>query len=539
MAMEEKNGNYELPISIVADGQVKKTLKTADTYVDKDIDVVISVADATYEVEQDNAITATASVADAGSYLTDTESPFAIELHADASVSKATVGVAQAGFAAESDKIDVSAKIATQDKKTKYIKAGSLADPAALAMSVNGSNIDLIAKTEQPASGFYVKTNASGAVKVGTAGWIAKDVSKSVSGEAYYSVPTLGLANAATSETTVYADISETAPVLVSGDYLYLNEGYIENSKIALSKLVPDGSNVTGQNDLIYKTISAYDNDGNLVAGSMDDAELSAITTSDVTANISEVSVAADAIGHKFNISGEGAISGSTSVAISQTGYATTDLSASGSISGQAALAATLDVADIAADVSGDGTVKPVIRDAGSNARVAAVASAAPTDKKYVAVDAAAIAKTVTITPKVTAEGYATAALVDVTGNTATAGSEAADKVYIAIENGSHEVSHTQTVVQETIAISMNDAVTAGYSKAGILTNAPADAPYITISTSNTSTAGSAKSQASCTASEGYILSGTINDTEKNDAIEATVTQAANKYIRIYTGEVI
>lgn len=138
-----------------------------------------------------------------------------------------------------------------------------------------------------------------------------------------------------------------------------------------------------------------------------------------------------------------------------------------------------------------------------------------------------------------TAEGYATAALVDVTGNTATAGSEAADKVYIAIENGSHEVSHTQKVVQETIAISMNDAVTDGYSKAGILADAPADAPYITISTSNTSTAGSAKSQASCTASEGYILSGTINDTEKSTSIEANVTQAANKYIRIYNGEVL
>lgn len=538
MAMELKDGNYKLPIDIVADGQVKKTLKTADTYVDKDIDVVVSVADATYEVELDNAVTATASVADAGSYLTDTESPFAIELHADASVSKATVGVAQAGFAAESDKIDVSAKTATQDKKTKYIKAGSLANPDSLSMSVNGSNIDLIAKTEEPASGFYVKTNASGAVKVGTAGWIEKDVSKSVSGEAYYSVPTLGLANAGTTGAE-YTDISKTAPVLTSGGYLFLNEGYIENSKISLSQLVPDGSNVKGQNDLIYKTISAYDNDGNLVAGSMDDAELSAITASDVTANISEVSVTADAEDHKFNISGEGAISGSSSVSVSKTGYATTALSQTGVISGDAALAATLDVADIAADVSGDGTVKPVIRDAGSNARVAAIASAAPTDKKYVAVDAAAIAKTITVTPKVTSAGYATAALVDVTGNTATAGSEAADKVYIAIENGSHEVSHTQTVVQETIAISMNEAVSEGYSKAGILANAPADAPYITISTSNTSTAGSAKSQASCTASEGYILSGTINDTEKSDTINATVTQAANKYIRIYTGEVI
>lgn len=533
------SGNYELPISIIANGQVKKTLKTSDTYVDKDIDVVVSVADATYEVELDNVITASASVGDAGAYLTDTETPFAIELRADASVTKATVGVAQAGFADASDKIDVSAKNATQNKVAKYIKAGSLADPAALTMSVEGKGgLELTASAVEPSSGFYLKADAAGSVKVGTAGWIQKDVSKNVTGEAYYSVPTLGLANAATSGEN-YTDISASAPALVSGDFLYLNEGYIENSKISLAKLVPDGSNVQGKNDLIYKTVTAYDNDGALVTGSMDDAELGAIEAADVSANISDVTVTGDSVTHKFVVSGSGDISGSTSVAISKTGYATTTLAATGAIEGDATLSADLDVADIGADVSNAGAVKPVIRDAGSNARVAAVASAAPADKKYVAVDAAAIAKTITITPRVTAEGYATADLVDVTNASATAGSEAADKVYIAIENGSHSVSHTQTVVQETIAISMNDAVTSGYSKAGILANAPAEGPYITISTSNTSTAGSAKSQASCTASEGYILSGTINDTERNDAIAATVTQAANKYIRIYTGEVI
>ena len=77
-------------------------------------------------------------------------------------------------------------------------------------------------------------------------------------------------ANSATSGTT-YVDISATtsAPVLVSGDYLYVNEGWTDAVKISLAKLVPDGSDVKGHSEYILTGHSAYDDDGTLIAGSM------------------------------------------------------------------------------------------------------------------------------------------------------------------------------------------------------------------------------------------------------------------------------
>ena len=68
-----------------------------------------------------------------------------------------------------------------------------------------------------------------------------------------------------------YVDISGTtsAPVLVSGDYLYINKGYTDNLKISLAKLVPDGSDVKGHGEYLLSGHSAYDDDGTLVAGTI------------------------------------------------------------------------------------------------------------------------------------------------------------------------------------------------------------------------------------------------------------------------------
>lgn len=101
-------------------------------------------------------------------------------------------------------------------------------------------------------------TATRGTASWGT-GWIEAD-----------SMGAATFANAATSGTS-YVDISGTtdAPVLVAGDYLYINAGYTDNLKISLAKLVPDGSDVKGHAEYILTGHSAYDNDGTLVAGSM------------------------------------------------------------------------------------------------------------------------------------------------------------------------------------------------------------------------------------------------------------------------------
>ena len=72
-----------------------------------------------------------------------------------------------------------------------------------------------------------------------------------------------------------YVDISGTnaAPVLVSGSYLYINSGYIDNVKISLAKLVPNDASVTavvnGTSPLILSGETAYDKEGNLITGSI------------------------------------------------------------------------------------------------------------------------------------------------------------------------------------------------------------------------------------------------------------------------------
>ena len=68
-----------------------------------------------------------------------------------------------------------------------------------------------------------------------------------------------------------YIDISATtsSPVLVSGDYLYIDKGWTDDVKISLAKLVPDGSDVKGHSEYILEGHSAYDDDGTLVAGSI------------------------------------------------------------------------------------------------------------------------------------------------------------------------------------------------------------------------------------------------------------------------------
>lgn len=82
-------------------------------------------------------------------------------------------------------------------------------------------------------------------------------------------MPDATFANSASSGTT-YTDVSSSAPVLVSDDYLYINKGYTDNVKISLAKLVPDGaSDVSAIKNGMLQSISAYDNNGKLVAGNI------------------------------------------------------------------------------------------------------------------------------------------------------------------------------------------------------------------------------------------------------------------------------
>lgn len=532
---------FELPIDVTAAGEVSKTLATADTYVDRNIKVTVRTPDADLkivEAEGSGAITATVSTTDK-KYTSDTETPHAITIAADAHVNKTTVGVNQAGFLASTDTIDIAAADAVQNTKTLYIKEGVI---EATGEATATGNVTLEPAGAAPESGFYIRAAAAGSAKVTTAGWVEPSAPIESSGDAYYTLPTTSFGNTEVSGKT-YEDIDAKAPILVEGGYLYISEGYIRDSKISLAKLVPDHGTlpvVDAKSEWMYKGYSAYDNEGKLVAGTMGDAVLGDISATNVKATVSTVSVAANE--GVFKVTGAGDISGKTSVAVTQRGLATTDMSKTGDIAGTANVEATLAKIGLAATADKESAVvKPVISKDTSTAKSGAITTTQPTSGKYVAVSAAAIAESVTVTPTVATEGYGTADLHAATAKTISVGTEASDRFYIPLNAGSHSASvETPVVVNATATVAQTVEKTAGFEgnlAAGILSAAPSG-EYITLKANATKTAGSLSSNVTCTATEGYIEAGSETKTVSG-SVDVNVTAAADKYIRVYDGTIL
>lgn len=532
---------FELPIDVAAAGEVSKTLATADTYVDRNIKVTVRTPDADLkivEAEGSGVITATVSTTDT-TYTSDTPTPHAITIAADAHVNKTTVGVNQAGFLASTDTIDIAAADAVQNTKTLYIKEGVI---AATGEATATGNVALEPAGAAPESGFYIRAAAAGSAKVTTAGWVEPSAPIESSGDAYYTLPTTSFGNTEVSGKT-YEDIDAKAPVLVEGGYLYIGEGYIRDSKISLAKLVPDHGTlpvVDAKSEWMYKGYSAYDNEGKLIAGTMGDAVLGDISATNVKATVSTVSVAANE--GVFKVTGSGDISGKTSVAVTQRGLATTDMSKTGDIAGTANVEATLAKIGLAATADKESAiVKPVITKDTSTAQSGAITTIQPTSGKYVAVSAAAISESVTVTPTVATEGYGTADLHSATAKTITVGTEASDRFYIPLNVGSHSASiETPIVVNATATVAQTEETTAGFEgnlTAGILSAVPSG-EYITLKANATKTAGSLSGNVTCTATEGYIEAGSETKTVSG-SVDVNVTAAADKYIRVYDGTIL
>ena len=532
---------FELPIDVTAAGEVSKTLATADTYVDRNIKVTVRTPDADLKIVEaagSGAITTTVSTTDT-TYTSDTETKYAIEIAADAHVNKTTVGVNQAGFLASTDTIDIAAADAVKNTKTLYIKEGKI---TATGEATATGNVTLESAGTAPESGFYIKAAAAGSAKVTTAGWVEPGNPIESSGDAYYTLPTISFGNTEVSGKT-YEDIDAKAPVLVEGGYLYIGEGYIKDSKISLAKLVPDHGTlpvIDAKSEWMYKGYSAYDNEGKLIAGTMGDAVLGDISATNVKATVSTVSVAANE--GVFKVTGSGDISGKTSVAVTQRGLATTDMSKTGDIAGTANVEATLTKIGLAATADKESAiVKPVITKDTSTAQSGAITTIQPTSGKYVAVSAAAIAESVTVTPTVATEGYGTADLHSATAKTITVGTEASDRFYIPLNAGSHSASaETPVVVNATATVAQTEETTAGFEgnlSAGILSAAPSG-EYITLKANATKTAGSLSSNVTCTATEGYIEAGSETKTVSG-SVDVNVTAAADKYIRVYDGTIL
>lgn len=539
MALNVQDNKFILPIDIAAAGKATKELQTAGTYVDKNIKIEVNTPDGSLEVKKEGTLSASVSV-DANVYTSDTETNYPITVKGDASISDVQVGVAKEGFVDNTDTVTINGSSAPQASKTVYIKAGSLSG-SGTASAAGGNGLTLGAKaTTAPESGFYVKASAAGGASVATAGWVDETTpSVSVNGDSYYPIDAATLANAGTAD-KVYAE--ETGPVLVSGDYLYINKGYIGDTKIPLADLVPDKANVTagenGNSHLIYNTVSVYDKDGALVAGTMGDAVLGDIAATDVSANVSTVSIAPNEDGSAFKVTGTGNISGNTSVAVTGAGYATSSTTKNGTISGTANVEAALDKITVGA-VAGQTnlTVTPVInKDSSSAAATGAITKVAP-EGHYVAVSADAVNASTTVTPSVTSDGYGTADSFNASNATITAGSAASGLYYVPINEAAHSVSAEASSVTNASATVSSAVVDETSSAITLLSTAP-EGRYLKISAAATAQSGSVTTNAKCVSTEGYITAST-KTLPITETVSVGVTNAADKFIKIYNGELV
>ena len=540
MALNVQDNKFILPIDVAAAGKVTKELQTAGTYVDKNIKIEVNTPDGSLEVKKGGTLSASVSV-DANGYTSDTETKYPLTVKGDASITDVQVGVKNEGFVDSTDAVTIAGSSAEQVSKTVYIKAGSLAG-SGTASAEGGNGLALGAKaTTAPESGFYVKASAAGGASVATAGWVDETTpSVSVSGDSYYPIEAATLANAGVAD-KVYTE--ETGPVLVSGDYLYINKGYIGDTKIPLADLVPNEANVAagidGNSHLIYKTVSVYDKDGALVAGTMSDAVLGDISATDVSANVSTVSVAPTEDGSAFKVTGTGEISGNTSVAITGAGYATSSTTKSGTVSGTANVEASLNKITVGAVATNANlTVTPVItKDSSSAAATGAITTTAPSEGHYIAVSADAISASTTVAPSVTSDGYGTADNFNASNTTVTAGSAASGLYYVPLNEAAHSVSAEASSVTNASAIVSSAVVDENASEVTLLSTAP-EGRYLKISAAATAQNGSVTTNAKCVSTEGYIVAST-QTLPITETVSVGVTNAADKFIKIYNGELV
>lgn len=451
---------------------------------------------------------------------------------------------------------------------TKAIANGTVV--ASVSSNTGGSasmSASGISPLSSGTSNYYVTLSTTpGSVKAkatgGTAGYVTSSTTNETSATSVavsgnntkMYIPEATFANSATSGTT-YTDKSSTGPVLVAGDYLYINKGYTPDIKISLAKLVPDGSDVKGHGEYIISGHSAYDNDGTLVAGTIQTLVSSdltvngktvtipfgkytgesggtAVSTSIGVGNVTSGTASITALTRTYNsTNGNFDITGSANVSaptVNTAGYISSSEGTKSAKTGGATVTATVAKIVGSTAITGTTTKKPSIGKVATPTGVTNAASGdatttAPSSGVYVAVKSNANTGTLTATPSVTTAGYGDATNHGITANTATVGAQASDTTYVPITTTSASVSG-KTVSYETgwitegsksvadgtvvASVSSNTGGSASMSATGFTASTNATDYYVTLATS----AGSVKAKAAG-GTAGYVTSSTTNET--------------------------
>lgn len=328
------------------DSQSKKyTFATEGKFVDKNIEFTAKAKDGSLALSG-GAPTVNAPTVTAGSdYLTTSSTSYPITVQATGSRAAINATVTE-GWLDSADNKSSSDASATAKSTTVYVKPGSA--------KVNAVTVTATPKISV-ASGKVSVSNSGTASITGTAtaGWITSvtGATATATGSGSLDLTTLttnpldadnivkgknvlGITGTGANDTAItfanaigtgetedsYVDISTTAPVLISGSYLYIKEGRLnQNSKISLKQLVPDEATLPATSTgaaYLYKNYSAYDKDGTLITGTMQDAS-SKVTG--VTVSFGSISDTYDSTNKGYPVTA----SASATCAGSSTGYIT------------------------------------------------------------------------------------------------------------------------------------------------------------------------------------------------------------------------
>ena len=291
------------------------------------------------------------------------------------------------------------------------IQAGALTAGSGSVFVTGNNSLTLgTAVSTAPTSGYYLTAAGSGTVNVGTAGWVKTAVSQTSNTQTqYYPIATASLVLDVTAPSGV-------SPVEVGFNHIVkVSAGYYHEDRY-LSAGVATGSATTPTD-----TISV-----NVGTPAWDDTNSTFKTTASGSKSITPLVVA-------------GYVDKGTAGIISATG------------------SRDLGVVTVGADISSDvAKVTPVIAKASVPSGVVdvsngAITTAAPASGKYVAVSAAAVSRTVTVTPKVTGAGYGTTGHYNGPSSAPTvdAGTNASGTYYIPVASGS------ATTPTETISVNV------------------------------------------------------------------------------------
>lgn len=490
-------------------------------------------------------------------YLTDTNTGFPVIATANADRAEITAGVATEGWITTSASKTSAKASATQNTKTKYIKAGGIANSGTTGVDYTEVGADdsmaLIAGDY-----LYVNPGYQTAKKISLQNLIPGEANLAASGSAWlYSNKT---ANAA--DGTLVTGTMPKAALSTSGT------GSASITSVTIGTKASGKYPVTGSAS-ISGTASASVSTSGLAVSSTDNASggkyvgLGATTKTGSVSGTASLSASLDAIGlgasgsitaispsyNSTNGNFDTSVTGTASASVTSSGYGKKDAE-----SASASITSTAKLSKIAATIGGK--VTPAIgKQAISISGVTDAAkdnstTTAPTSGVYVAVQSPA--KTTAATVSVTTAGYGTS---DNHGIAGTVGANASAVTYVPIKTTSASATKSASASAEgsnmvitsvsskpstgcyitvTPTAGTVNVANAGWIAAGSTSSGAEGAKYYTVASSShsISTNGSATAT-KATLSNSQTATGSLNNTAFTPVTYSTQSAAGTNYVQI------